>query len=199
MWTLIFISSTGQQHQESPQLANDFHLVLFVPFSSCNNLSQFATAFISPCATDATQLCGFVPDELTPDLWIGHFQRWCQTFVVQQRPFHFSCATLKRALPLFRDWFMCRLSVQVFEDSDELRRVNSGPWHMSSISLVGCQELGFSSPGFLSNLKPNLELHTAFILTDSVETCSVISWSECEVPIVGLHYGIDGCLISFNN
>lgn len=55
---------------------------------------------------------------------------------------------------------MCRRSVQVFEDSDELRHVKSGLWHMSSISLVGCQELGSSSPIFLSNLKPNLEVYT---------------------------------------
>lgn len=54
---------------------------------------------------------------------------------------------------------MCWHSAQVFEDTDELRHVKSGLWHMSSISLVGWQEIGSSLPIFLSNLKPNPEFH----------------------------------------
>lgn len=68
----------------------------------------------------------------------------------------------------------------------------SGLWHMSGISLVGCQELGFSSPVFSSNLTPNLEVNRRRVRNDSL-----VSLSECEAPIVGfadaLHFRTNGC------
>lgn len=51
---------------------------------------------------------------------------------------------------------------------------------MSGVSLVGCQELGSSSPDISSNLIPNLEVNR-----HRVRNCCLVSRSECEAPIVG--------------
>lgn len=87
---------------------------------------------------------------------------------------------------------MCRFRVQVFEDSDELRHVKIKSMTHSGISLVGCQELGSSSPVFSSNLTLNLEVNRR-----RVRNCSRVPRSECEAPIVGfadaLHFRTNGC------